>query len=57
MKKLKAFIAGVGKEAKRIKWPSKKDMVKYTGATLALVVLFAGLFSLLDIIFYYLGII
>lgn len=57
MKKLKAFIAGVGKEAKRIKWPSKKDMVKYTGATLALVILFAGLFSLLDIIFYYLGII
>ncbi len=57
MKKLKAFIAGVGKEAKRIKWPTKKDMVKYTGATLVIVILFAGLFSLLDVIFYYLGII
>lgn len=57
MKKLKAFIAGVGKEAKRIKWPTKKDMVKYTGATLVIVILFAGLFSLLDVIFFHLGII
>lgn len=57
MKKVKSFIAGVSKEAKRIKWPTKKETVKYTGATLAIVVLFAGLFSLLDIIFYFLGII
>ena len=57
MKKIKAFIAGVGKEAKRIKWPTKKETVKYTSATLVIVILFAGLFSLLDILFYFLGII
>lgn len=55
MKKIKAFIAGVFKELKRIKWPTKKEMVKYTGATLVILVLFAGLFSLLDILFYFLG--
>ena len=57
MKKVKSFIAGVSKEAKRIKWPTRKETVKYTGATLVIVILFAGLFSLLDIIFYFLGII
>lgn len=57
MKKLKAFIAGVAKEAKRIKWPTKKEMLKYTSATLVIVILFAGLFSLFDVLFYFLGII
>lgn len=57
MNKLKAFIVGVGKEFKRIKWPNKKEMVKYTGATLSIIILFAAMFSLMDIIFYFLGII
>lgn len=57
MGKLKTFIVGVKKETERIKWPTRKDMVKYTGATLVLVLFFAGLFSLLDILFYFLGII
>ena len=57
MNKFKAFIVGVGKEFKRIKWPSKKEMVKYTGATLSIILLFAAMFSLMDIIFYFIGII
>ena len=57
MNKLKALIVGVGKEFKRIKWPSRKEMVKYTGATLSIILLFAAMFSLMDIIFYFIGII
>ncbi|MDD2202813.1 MAG: preprotein translocase subunit SecE [Bacilli bacterium] len=34
MEKLKFFLYGVKKEVGRVRWPNKKDMVKYTIAVL-----------------------
>lgn len=43
MKKIKSFFKGVIKETKRIRWPNFKDMVKYSSATILLLIFF-GLF-------------
>ena len=51
MKKIKAFFKGVAKEAKKTRWPHKKEMIKYSGATLVLLVFFAAFFYLLDVVF------
>ena len=44
MKKIKKFFSEVGKEFSKVKWPSKKDMVKYSIATICFVVFFAAFF-------------
>lgn len=43
MNKIKQFFAGVKKEMKRVMWPKKKDMVKYSVAMIACIV-FLGIF-------------
>ncbi len=48
--KIGNFISGVKTEFKRVKWPSKKDMVKYSIATITFVVLCSLFFYLIDII-------
>ena len=37
-------------EFKKIKWPSKKDMIKYSIATIAFVIFFAIFFYLIELI-------
>ena len=49
MKKVKKFFSEVLKELDKVKWPSKKDMVKYSVATICFVIFFAGFFYLIDI--------
>ncbi len=49
MKKIKKFFSEVLKELDKVKWPSKKDMVKYSVATICFVIFFAGFFYLIDI--------
>ena len=44
MKKIKKFFSEVKKELSKVKWPTKKDMVKYSIATIVMVIVFAGLF-------------
>ncbi len=44
------FISGVKTEFKRVKWPSKKDMVKYSIATIVFIVCCSLFFYLIDII-------
>jgi preprotein translocase subunit SecE len=44
------FISGIKAEMKKVKWPSFKEMLKYTIATIALVVVVALLFELLNVI-------
>lgn len=51
MEKLKKFFRGIKKETDKIRWPNKKDMVKYSIATLVFILFFALFFFLLDIIF------
>lgn len=48
MKALARFMVGVKKEAKKVRWPSKKEMIKYSIATLVVVVVFGVFFSALD---------
>ena len=46
-----SFFKQVKAEMKKVKWPTKKDMVKYSITTLAFIVLFASFFYIIDILF------
>lgn len=48
MKNVWKFINGVKKELGRVKWPTKKYMVKYSISVLFLCVFFSGFFYLID---------
>ena len=48
MKKIKKFFSEVKSELKKVKWPNRKDMVKYSIATICFVIFFAGFFYLID---------
>lgn len=48
MKKLARFFVSVKKEMKRVKWLNKKDLSKYSIATIVFVVVFMGFFALSD---------
>lgn len=50
MKKIAGFIAGVKKEMARVRWPKKKEMVKYSVAVLLCIVVFAVFFVASDVI-------
>ena len=45
------FFSGVKSEFKRVHWTSKKDMVKYSIATIAFIIFCSGFFYLIDVIF------
>ena len=49
MKKIKKFLSEVKIELGKVKWPSRKDMVKYSIATICFVIFFAGFFYLIDL--------
>ena len=46
----KGFLKEVKSELDKVKWPSKKDMVKYSIATIVFIIFFALFFYLIDII-------
>ena len=48
--KKESFAAGVAKEMKHVRWPLKKEMVKYSIATLSFIIFFALFFALTDFI-------
>lgn len=50
MSKIHDFLVEIKKETKKVKWPSKKDMVKYSVATISFVVFFAIFFVASDAI-------
>ena len=52
--KIKSFFKGVDKERKMVRWPSGKDMVKYSVMVLTLMVFFGLYFYLLDVLFTFL---
>ena len=49
MKKMKEFFQGVKKELKKVRFPDKKEMVKYSTATLSFIIFFALFFLLTDL--------
>ncbi len=52
--KIKSFFKGVDKERKMVRWPSGKDMVKYSVMVLTLMAFFGLYFYLLDVLFTFL---
>ena len=47
--KVVTFFKEVRSEMSKVKWPSKKDMVKYSIATIIFIVFFAVFFYLIDL--------
>lgn len=48
--KKESFLQGIFKELKKVRWPLKKEMIKYSIATLSFIVFFALFFLLSDLI-------
>lgn len=49
MKKIARFFVSVKNEMKNVKWPTKKEMGKYSLATLIFIIVFAAFFGLADL--------
>ena len=49
MKKLARFFFSVKEEMKKVKWPTRKEMIKYSGAALTFIIVFALFFTLTDL--------
>lgn len=47
--KKQSWIKSVFKEVSKVKWPSKKEMIKYSVATIVFVIFFAGFFYLIEL--------
>lgn len=50
MKKIIKFFKGVKKEISRVRWPNKKEMIKYSIATILFILFFSLFFYLFDTI-------
>ena len=44
------YFEGVRSELAKVKWPSRKEVIKYTIATIAFSVILVGFFILLDLL-------
>lgn len=44
------YFVGVRSELSKVKWPSKKEVLKYTIATIAFVLVLVGFFLLMSVI-------
>lgn len=51
MKKVKSFFKGVKKEAKAVRWPDKKSMLKNSVITVLMLIFFGLFFYGLDALF------
>ena len=50
MKAIARFFVGVKKEMKKVKWPSKKEMLTYSIATVVFIFVFGLFFAGLDFV-------
>ncbi len=50
MKKINEFFTNVNKELGKVRWPSRKEMLTYSSATLFFIIVFALFFVLVDIL-------
>lgn len=49
-KRIVNWFKSVGKEVSKVKWPSKKEMIKYSVATIVFVVFFALFFYVIELL-------
>ncbi len=50
--KKESWWHGVKSEFKKVRWPNKKEMIKYSIATIAFIIFFALIFYLIEVIVY-----
>lgn len=50
MKKIAKFFASVKKELKKVRWPNKKEMLKYSIATISIMIIFGVFYTIIDLI-------
>jgi len=48
--KKESFFKGIKKELKMVKWPTLKEIFKYTVATIVLCVIFVAFFEILNVV-------
>ena len=48
MKSIARFFVNVKKEMKKVRWPKKKEMIKFSVATISIIVFFMLLFTGMD---------
>ena len=48
MKKIARYFASVKKEMQKVRWPKKKEMIKFSIATICIVCFFMLFFSCID---------
>lgn len=51
LKKIVKFLIGVKKETKKIKWPSRKQLITYSAATIVFMIIVGLFFTGLDFAF------
>ena len=51
MKKIRDFFKGVKREGKSVRWPSGKDLFKYSCITVVMLIFFGMFFYVLDAAF------
>ena len=49
MKKIAMFLKGVKSEMAKVRWPNKKELIKYSIATLSIIIIFMAFFTLTDL--------
>ncbi len=49
MKKIKKYFKDLKKEIAKVRWPNKKEMVKYSIATISFLLFFSLMFYVVDI--------
>ena len=50
MKAIARFFVSVKKEMKKVRWPKRKEMVKFSVATIVIVVFLMAYFTLSDVV-------
>ena len=50
MKAIARFFANVKKEMKKVRWPKKKEMIKFSVATIVVICFFMLFFSASDVV-------
>ncbi|MFA5407320.1 MAG: preprotein translocase subunit SecE [Bacilli bacterium] len=50
MEKIKAFFHGVKKEIERVRWPSRKNMIKDSVAVLSFCLFFCVFFYIINVV-------
>jgi preprotein translocase subunit SecE len=50
MKKIREFFSGVKKEMAKVHWPTRKELTKYSIATLSFILIYSLYFFLADAI-------